>query len=144
MRTILAIAVALMLVSCCALALDWDDCVGRGLIPYWINAGGFQTMLVFINEHDGTSDVIHIRFCDHNGNFCSDTTADMYSIRSREMLIFSTTPAVPRWIPTTAHYGYVQFRTEEGGLTHAYCVIYNQLTGSSGFVVPACHQYRGF
>ncbi|MBN1592326.1 MAG: hypothetical protein JW941_03630, partial [Candidatus Coatesbacteria bacterium] len=78
-----------------------------------------------------------------NGNPVSNTTGDMFSIRATEMLLFSTTPAVPTWIPTTASYGYVKFRTDEGGYIHAYCVIYNQMTGT-GYVVPAFVQDAGF
>jgi YD repeat-containing protein len=44
---------------------------------------------------------------------------------------------------TTAEYGYVKFRAEEGGMIHPYCVIYNQMTGS-GYVVPAYPQDTGF
>ena len=87
--------------------------------------------------------MLHIRFCDVHGNWCSDIMADMYSIRHREMLLFSTTPAVPHWIPTTTDFGYLKFRTDDGGFIHAYCVIYNQMTGS-GFVVPAMRQDSGF
>jgi len=99
------INLAIIILSGASLA-DWDDAAGRGLIPFWTNAGDFNTLLVFVNGHEETSDVIHIRFCDHNGRFCSDTTGDMYGIRQREMLTFSTTRKSvnprepPLWIPT--------------------------------------------
>ena len=143
MKTILAITIALMLASCCALAVDWYDCKGKGIFPYWQTGGDWYTLLSFVNTSEETGDVIHIRFEDVHGSFCSDTTSDMYSIRQKEMLMFSTTPQVPAWIPTTTDYGWIRFRTEEGGCIYAYCVIYNQMTGS-GYVVPAQHQDRGF
>lgn len=67
----------------------------------------------------------------------------MHTIRYREQLVFSTTPQVPLWIPTTSSTGYVMFRFENGGMIHPYCVIYNGRTGS-GYVVPAYHQDEGF
>ena len=67
----------------------------------------------------------------------------MYSIRAGEMLMFSTTPPVPHWIPTSADFGYILFRVVDGGFIHASCVIYNQVTGS-GYIVPVYHQDRGF
>ena len=142
MKTIVAFAVAFLVVGGCALA-DWDDAKGRGLIPYWQTGGDWYTLLSVVNGSEETNDVIHIRFEVIHGSACSDTTADMYSIRAGEMLLFSTTPPVPHWIPTASDCGYIMFRTVGGGFIHVYCVIYNQVTGS-GYVVPAQHQDRGF
>ena len=142
MKKLLVLTVGLLLLGSMAFA-DWDDAVGRGLFPYWQTGGDWYTLLTFVNGSEETNDVLHIRFCDVHGNFCSDTTADMFAIRFREMLLFSTTPAVPSWIPTSADFGYLKFRTVDGGFIQAYCVIYNQVTGS-GYVVPACNQDAGF
>ena len=117
MKTILALTVGLMLVGGCALA-DWDDCNGRGLIPYWQTGGDWYTLLSFVNTSEETNDVIHIRFFSPHDSGCSDTGIDMYSIRYREMLMFSTTPPVPHWIPTSGDYGYIKFRTVGGGFIH--------------------------
>ena len=68
---------------------------------------------------------------------------NVYSIRQREMLIFSTSASVPFWIPTSAGYGYVLFRAQGGGFIQALCVIYNQVTGT-GYIAPAYHQDSGF
>lgn len=59
------------------------------------------------------------------------------------MLLFSTTPAVPTWIPTTASFGFIKFRVDDGGTIIVNCIIYNQMTGT-GYTVPALHQERGF
>ena len=143
MKKIIALGVALTLAGGWALAVDWDDATGRGMFPYWQTGGGWYTIVAFVNGSEETSDVIHIRFYPHRGCPCSDTTTDMYSIRAGEMLIFSTTPNVPTWIPVTAGFGYVLFRTDNGGFIQAYCVIYNGMTGS-GYVVPALPQDHGF
>jgi len=136
------ITLALVVLSGASIA-DWYDASGRGLIPFWMHAGGFYTLLVFINEHDDTTDVIHIRFCDDNGNYCSDPTGDMWAVRHGEMRTFSTTPMVPEWIPTTASYGYVEFRTVVGGHIHAWALIMNEVSGAA-MVVPAYNQDWGF
>ncbi len=121
----------------------WNDAVGRGIIPFWINADDFYTLLVFVSADEETSDIIHVRFCDENGHWCSDTTGDMFLIRHREMLVFSTTPAVPTWIPTTANYGYAKFRVVDGVPIQAWALIINELSGAA-MVVPAYDQYNGF
>ena len=139
----IAICTSALFLMHAILPADWDDSVGRGLIPFWINAGDFYTLLVFVSGDEETSDTIHIRFCDHHGHFCSDTTGDMYGFRSREMLIFSTTPKVPTWIPTAASYGYVKFGTVEGGYIHAWALIVSELSGTT-MVVPAYDQDTGF
>jgi len=143
MRRIIALGMALVLVGGWAMAVDWDDTKGRGMFPYWQTGGGWYTILVFVNGSEETSDVIHIRFIDIYGCPCTDTTTDMYSIRAGEMLIFSTTPNVPTFIPVTAGFGYVLFRTDNGGFIQAFCAIYNGMTGS-GYVVQAVHQDHGF
>jgi hypothetical protein len=128
-------------IGSCALA-TWDDANGRGLIPYWQTGGNWYTLVTLVNGSEETGDVIYIRFLDvHDGG--SVTMGNVYSIRQREMLIFSTTPQVPTWIPVSGRYGYIEFRAEGGGFIHAYCVIYNQVTGN-GYVVPAHHQDAGF
>ena len=142
MRKIALCTFALLFMSA-VLPADWDDTCGRGLIPFWVNAGDFYTLLVFVNADECTGDTIHIRFCNHNGHFCSDTTADMFGLRHREMLVFSTTPKVPTWIPTTASYGYAKFRTVYGGYIHAWALICNELSGAT-MVVPTYDQDTGF
>ena len=142
MKKLFVLTVGLLLLGSMAFA-DWDDAVGHGLCPYWQTGGDWYTFMTFVNGSEETGDVIHIRFADIHGNWCSDTTADMYSIRHRELLMFSTTPQVPNWIPCTAGYGYIKFRTVEGGMIHPYTVIYNQMTGS-GYVVPWYVQDAGF
>jgi len=67
----------------------------------------------------------------------------MFSIRAGEMLMFSTSGSVPIFIPVTAGYGYILFRTDNGGFIQAYCAIYNGMTGT-GYVVPALPQDHGF
>lgn len=142
MKRLLVLLIGLFLLAGCARA-QWDDAKTRGLFPFWQNGGDWYTLLIFVNGSEETSDVLYIRLCDTHGPGCSDTTSDMYSIRYREQLVFSTTPAIPIWIPNTASTGYVLFRAENGGLIHPYCVIYNRYTGA-GYVVPAYHQDHGF
>ena len=142
MKKLLALAVGILLLGSCALA-NWDDANGRGLIPYWLTGGNWYTLLTLVNGSEETSDVIYIRFTEMHGSSMGDTTGNVYSIRQREMLVFSTTAAVPTWIPTSGGYGYIEFRVQGGGFIHAYCVIYNQVNGT-GYVVPAYHQDEGF
>jgi ABC-type glycerol-3-phosphate transport system permease component len=59
------------------------------------------------------------------------------------MLIFSTTAMVPTWIPVSAGYGWIRFRVQGGGFIQAFCVIYNQVSGT-GYTIPAYHQDTGF
>ena len=134
--------VGILLLGSCALAA-WDDANGRGLFPYWQTGNNWYTMLTFVNTSEETGDVIYLRFRDVHDGWDDDTTADTHSIRQREMLIFSTTPTVPMWIPTTAGYGYIQFRVQGGGFIQAFCVVYNSVTGS-GYLVPPYHQDAGF
>ena len=143
MNKTIALGVALVLAGGCALAVDWDDAKGRGMFPYWQTGSGWYTLVGFVNGSEESGDVIHIRFPDVHGSAISDTTGDMYSIRAREMLIFSTSANVPFWIPVTASYGYVLFRTDNGGFIQAYCVIHNGATGT-GYTVPAVPQDHGF
>ena len=142
MKKLFVLTVGLLLLGSMAFA-DWDDTAGHGLFPYWQTGGDWYTFITFVNGSEETSDVLHVRFCDVHGNWASDTTMDMYALRHKEMLIFSTSPAVPHWIPTTTAYGYLMFRTVDGGYIHPYAVIYNQVTGS-GYVVPAYAQDAGF
>ncbi|MBN1593912.1 MAG: hypothetical protein JW941_11780 [Candidatus Coatesbacteria bacterium] len=95
---------------------DWDSAKGHGLIPYWENGDDWYTLLIFVNGSEETGDIVSIRIFDILGN----SECSMFSIRQREQLIFSTTPSVPTWMPTTASYGYVKFRVDEGGFIHAY------------------------
>jgi len=138
------VTLALILLSGASLA-GWDDAYGRGLIPFWINTPTHYTMIVFINGSEDYNDVVHLRFCDTNGDFCSDTTGDMYSIRSGEMLMFSTR-ANPlslldcRHIPVSAPHGYAMFRPVEGGFIHAFAFIVNDITGGLT-TVPICAQH---
>jgi len=142
MQKIIALGVALVLVGGVALAVDWGDTTGRGMFPYWQSGSGWLTLVVFVNGSEETGDVIHIRFFDPYS--CSSSTmADMFSIRAGEMLMFSTSGSVPIFIPVTAGYGYILFRTDNGGFIQAYCAIYNGMTGT-GYVVPAVPQDHGF
>lgn len=143
MKKIIALGVALVLVGGCALAGYWGDATGRGMFPYYQTGAGWYTIVVFVNGSEETGDVIHIRFYPAHGSPCSNTTGDMFAIRAGEMLIFSTSPSVPIWIPVTATYGYTLFRVDNGGFIQAYCVIYNGMTGN-GYVVPAVPQDHGF
>ncbi len=144
LRAIPLLLTALLVVGSCAQA-DWDDCRGLGLFPYWQHGGDWYTLLGFINTWEDTSDLIHIRFRDRFGAYCSDITSDMYSIRQREMIWFSTSPADARhWIPTTSSFGYIKFRNYAGaGWVHAFCLVYNRVTGK-GCVVPAFREDEGF
>ena len=142
MKKLFVLTVGLLLLGSMAFA-DWDDAAGRGLCPYWQSGGDWYTLMSFVNGSEETGDTIHVRFCDANGHWCSDTTGDMFAIRQGEMLMFSTTPSVPTWVPVTAGFGYVEFRAVEGGYIHPYTVIYNQVTGS-GYVVPWYNQDAGF
>ena len=142
MKKLFVLTVGLLLVGSLAFA-QWDDANSRGLFPFWQTGGSWYTLLVFVNGSEETTDVLYLRFCDTHGNWCSDTTSDMHSIRYREQLVFSTTPTIPTWIPTTAPTGYAMFRVEGGGFIHPYSVIYNDTTGA-GYVVPAYNQDTGF
>ena len=142
MKKLLVLTVGLLLLGSMAFA-SWDDAAGKGLCPYWQTGNPWYTLMTFVNGSEDSGDQIYIRFCDVHGNWCSDTTGDSFSIRQREMLIFSTTAAVPKFIAVTAGYGYIKFRVQAGGLIHPYTVIYNQATGK-GYVVPWYHQESGF
>jgi len=141
MKIVATVMAVFLAIGACALA-TWSDANGRGLIPYYLTGGDWYTLLTFVNGSEETSDQIYIRFIDVHGSSGSYTTCN-YSIRQGEMLIFSTIPSVPLYIPVSAGYGYIMFRAQGGGFIHAYCVIYNQVNGS-GYVVPAYHQDAGF
>ncbi|MBN2207680.1 MAG: hypothetical protein JW759_00050 [Candidatus Coatesbacteria bacterium] len=142
MRTIGLFTFALLSLAAASFA-TWDDAAGRGLIPFWINYADYYTLLVFVNGWEESADVIYIRFYDVHGNWCSDPTGNLFSIRTREMLRFSTTQKAPYWIPTTGSYGYVKFRAQDGGHIHAWALICNGISGT-GMVVPAYDQDYGF
>jgi len=147
MRKVLLCIFALLLIHTTLFA-NWHDARSRGLIPFWINAGHFYTLLVFVSGNEQTPDTIHVRFCDDNGYFCSDTTGDMFAIRSRDMLAVTTkrksgNPRLPVWMPTTASYGYAKFRARDGLPIHACALIINELSGAT-MVVPAYNQDTGF
>ncbi|MBN1591686.1 MAG: hypothetical protein JW941_00395 [Candidatus Coatesbacteria bacterium] len=137
----LSLAVAILVVAHTAFA-DWDSAVRRGIIPYWQTGENWYTLLIFVNGSDESGDVISVRFKDSMSG-CSNTTSDMFSIRHGEMLLFSTTPTVPTWIPTTASYGYILFRLDDGMPVNVYCIVYNRATGT-GAVMPVYDQDRGF
>ena len=141
-RSLTALTVALLLVSGCLLA-DWDTAAGRGLFPYWQTGSNWFTLLTFVNTSEETSDVIYICLIDIHGESGIPPAIPVFPIRQREMLIFSTVPSVPIWIPVTAGYGYVAFRVQGGGFIQALCFICNLVTGS-GYIVPAYHQDSGF
>lgn len=141
------IALALLILTGASLA-DWDDAAGRGLIPFWINTPTHYTVLVFINGSEEYHDVLHLRFCNTEGDFCSDTTSDMFSIRDDEMLMFSTRENPPplfncTHIHVTAPHGYAMFRPLSGGFIHAFAFIVNEITGQL-VTVPVHYQDSGF
>ena len=141
------LTLAIVTLSGASLA-DWDDACGRGLIPFWINTPTHYTMIVFVNGSEDDSDVLHLRFCDTEGDFCSDTTGDMFSIRRSEMLMFSTRENPPSLfncthIPVTAPHGYAMFRTVDGGFIHVFAFIVNEITGRLA-TVPVYDQETGF
>ncbi|MBN1591740.1 MAG: hypothetical protein JW941_00665 [Candidatus Coatesbacteria bacterium] len=141
MRKTMLFTIALI-VAASILRGDWDDDGARGFIPFWVNSGDFYTLLVLVNGDEDTPDVIRIRLCDHNGNYCSDTTVDR--IGPDELLVFSTQEATPTWIPTKADYGYILFRADEGsGFIQAWALIYNRHSGVA-MAVPSYNQGRGF
>jgi len=139
-RRLTALTVGLVLVGSWALA-DWDTAVGRGLIPYWQTGGNWYTMLTFVNTSEETNDLIYISFEDVHGGVWYPPGPS--TIRHGEMLIFSTTPEVPIWIPVTAGYGWIRFRVEHGGFIQPFCLISNR-ANCSGYIVPAYHQDSGF
>lgn len=143
------VVVGLLLLSSFSFA-QWEDAPARGLIPFWMNGGGFYTLLVFVNSSEEGNSIISLRFCDTRGEFCSDTTFDMHSIRYREQIVFSTNPRVPLYIPVSANMGYVLFRAEgcygymqSGGIVQAYALIVNEILGTC-IPVPVCWQDCGF
>ena len=142
------IIVSLLILSGASFAY-WDDAAGCGIIPFWINTPTHYMMIVFINGSEGNSDDVHLRFCDTEGNFCSDTIGgDLYAIRHGEMLMFSTRANPPSLftcthIPVTAPHGYAMFRTEGGGFIHAFAFIVNDTTGQL-VTVPIYAQDSGF
>ena len=138
--TAIAISLFLALISLECEA-TWDDAEVRGIIPYWQSGGDWFTLLAFVNGSEETSDMLHIRLYDGHSP-CGDSCA-VRAIRPQEMLTFSTTAAIPTWIPVTAGYGWILFRAQDGGFIHPYCVVYNRATGT-GYVVPAYNQDDGF
>ena len=142
MKEVLAVTAALVLLGGVAFAA-WDDANVIGVFPYFQSGGDWYTLLVFVNGSEETGDVVHVRFEDEHGSWCSDTIADMYSIRQREQLLLSTAMSVGTWVPVTAGFGWIRFGVIDGGFIHPYCVIYNSLTGS-GYVVPASRDDQGF
>ena len=149
MLTRLCILILALVILTGASLADWDDTMGRGLIPFWINTPTYYTMIVFINGSEENSDALHLRFCDTEGEFCSDTTGDMFAIRQGEMLMFSTSANPPslfdycRHMPVSAPHGYAMFRTVDGGFIHAFAFIVNQITGRL-VTVPIYDQDEGF
>ncbi|MCD6328403.1 hypothetical protein J7M28_12750 [bacterium] len=141
---LVALFIVLLALTSCVQA-RWEEWEGRGLFPFFYNAGSWYTLLCFVNAREDSSDIIRIRFFSPDGSECSDSTEDMWSLRDREMRWFSTSPEHRyHFIPTTSNFGYVKFRTyEANGLVHAYCLIFNQAT-STGFTVPAFRQSEGF
>ncbi|MBN2207681.1 MAG: hypothetical protein JW759_00055 [Candidatus Coatesbacteria bacterium] len=148
MLTRLPVVILSLLILSGASLATWDHAAGRGLIPFWINTPTHYTMIVFINGSEYDSDTVHLRFCDTEGSFCSDTTGDLYSIRQNEMLMFSTRANPPslftcRHIPVTAPHGYAMFGAVEGGFIHAFAFIVNDVTGQLA-TIPIYAQDKGF
>lgn len=142
MKRLVLLVLAVLMLHSVSFA-TWKDASGRGLVPYWQSVDIWYTMLVFVNGSEDEYDTIYVRFCDKRGNFCSDTRADMFSIRPGELLIVSTKPGVGYPMLVSTSFGYIKLRFEQGGNIHPYALIYNQLTGG-GFVVPVCNQDYGF
>ena len=142
MKRLLAASVGLVLLGGAAFAA-WDEANVRGLFPYFQSGGDWFTILMFVNASEETDDVVHIRFCDEHGPGCSDTMPPVFAIGERGQLIVSTAMGVGAWYPTTAGYGYIMFRIENGGFIHPYCVVINRLTWM-GYTVPAYRQEHGF
>jgi len=134
MKRALALTVGFLALASCSLA-TWDDALGRSGFAYWQTGSNWVTIISVVNGSAVNDETIYIRFCDVHSNGCSDTTGDMFTIRAGEMLTFSTRPDIPTWIPTTAGYGYVLLRVENGGPVHAFCVVLNLVTWS-GYVIP--------
>ena len=148
MLTRLSVIILSLLILSGASLADWDDPGGCGIIPFWINTPTHYTMIVFINGSEEEADAVHLRFCDTEGNFCSDTTGDTFAIRPYQMLMFSTRANPPSLfscthIPVTAPHGYAMFRTVDGGFIHAFVFIVNDITGQL-VTVPVYLQNEGF
>ncbi|MBN1591742.1 MAG: hypothetical protein JW941_00675 [Candidatus Coatesbacteria bacterium] len=130
-------------------AADWDSASGKpGLIPFWIDTPIHYTMIVFVNGSEDYNDVISLRLCDPNGYLCSTISSRLFSLRSREMLMFSTKANPPSLfdcfqIPVSAPHGYAMFRVDEGGSIHAFAFIVNEVTGRLT-EVPVYVQDKGF
>ena len=148
MLTRLPVIILSLLILAGASLADWDDPAGCGIIPFWINTPTHYTMIVFVNGSERSYDTVHLRFCDTEGNFCSDTTGDMFAICPNQMLMFSTRANPPslfssRHIPVTAPHGYAMFRTVRGGFIQAFVFIVNDVTGQL-VTVPDYLQNEGF
>ncbi|MBN1591744.1 MAG: hypothetical protein JW941_00685 [Candidatus Coatesbacteria bacterium] len=139
----LALLVLGVLLLSTVVSASWDDAGGRALTPYWQSVDVWYTLLVFVNGSEENYDTIYVRFCDSNGNFCSDTHADMFSIRPGEMLMISTKPGVGYAMILNSPHGYIKYRFQEGGQIIPYALIFNQFTGG-GFTVPVYPQDHGF
>lgn len=143
MRKPFLLTFGLILLVSAAASGSWNDTWNRRVFPYFQTGGNWYTLLIFINISETEDDALYVRFCDNNGNFCSDTTSDTYAMGANEQLIISTRSGVGTYVPTTAGSGYVKYRWE--GSTYggdnilAYSVVYNFATGS-GFVVPSMYQ----
>ncbi len=142
MKRLLLLVLAVLMLYSVSFA-TWEDANGKGLVPYWQSIDMWYTMLVFVNGSEDEYDTVYVRFCDVHGNFCSDTHADMFSIRPGEQLIVSTKPGVGYAMLLSSSWGYIKLRFEQGGNVHPYALIYNQLSGG-GFVVPVFSQDYGF
>ena len=148
MLTRLSIVIMAFIILSAASLADWDDTYGRALIPFWINTPTHYTMIILINGCEYDADVVHLRFCDTTGEFCSDTADDMYSIRGGVMLMFSTRANPPSMfdcthIPVSASHGYAMFRSVEGCPIHAFAFIVNDITGRLA-TIPIYVQDSGF
>ena len=139
----LAFFTALLPMANCVALGSWESANSRGLVPYWQATMDWYTMLVFVNGSEDSYDTFYVRFCDRHGNFCSDTHADTFGIRPGEQVLVSTMVGVGYPMMVTTTFGYVEFRIQDGGYVHVYCVIANLLSGS-GFVTPTYYKEHGF
>ncbi|MCD6327407.1 hypothetical protein J7M28_07625 [bacterium] len=142
MRKLVMLTIVFLMLSGVSLA-TWEDAAVRGLVPYWQAAEDWYTFLVFVNGSESDYELIYVRFCDRQGNFCSSVFADMFSIRPSEQLLICSKEGIGYPMLLTASCGYIKFRLENGAPIQVYALIYNELT-STGSDVPVFNQEHGF
>ena len=125
---------------------DWYTAKTRGIFPYWQTGGPWLTIMVFVNGSEETSDTVCVRMLDSAGeSACSGAVIPLaVEIGPGQMLVFSTSQYVPRWIPVSKGYGYTLFSIEDGSPVAAFSAIVNLSPEGGGYVVPAYHLDEGF